>query len=77
MFDELFIDSLVSFQRNSNPKASREKIANEFRSRDDKKANVLSPVEDQCRWLREIGFDHVDCYFKIFELAVFGGVKTK
>ena len=26
-------------------------------------------------WLRELGYRHADCYFKWFELAVFGGVK--
>ena len=30
---------------------------------------------DQCRWLREIGFQDVDCFWKYFELAIFGGVK--
>ena len=39
--------------------------------------NILAPVGDQCDWLREIGFEDVDCYFKIFELAVFGGRKPK
>ncbi|HMQ52517.1 MAG TPA: class I SAM-dependent methyltransferase, partial [Anaerolineae bacterium] len=29
--------------------------------------------ETQCAWLRQLGFADVDCYFKIFELAVFGG----
>ena len=26
-------------------------------------------------WLRQIGFQDVDCYFKAFELALFGGRK--
>jgi tRNA (cmo5U34)-methyltransferase len=26
-------------------------------------------------WLREIGFQQADCYFKWLELAVFGGQK--
>ncbi|SPE57295.1 hypothetical protein SBV1_270094 [Verrucomicrobia bacterium] len=30
---------------------------------------------EQCQWLREIGFENVDCYFKVFELALFGGTK--
>ena len=41
----------------------------------DRPANILAPVEDQCRWLREIGFRDVDCFWKYFELAIFGGVK--
>lgn len=32
-----------------------------------------APVEEQCRWLREIGFSDVDIVFKYFEHAVFVG----
>ena len=32
-------------------------------------------METQVGWLREIGFEHADCYMKWLELAVFGGVK--
>jgi hypothetical protein len=32
-------------------------------------------VEEQCRWLKEIGFVEVDCWFKVLELALFGGRK--
>lgn len=37
--------------------------------------NRLERVDVQLNWLEEIGFNHVDCYFKWMELAVFGGVK--
>ena len=33
------------------------------------------PLGVQCDWLREIGFENVDCYLKVLELAVFGGQK--
>jgi hypothetical protein len=33
--------------------------------------------ETQCDWLRQNGFERVDCYQKLSELAVFGGVKPK
>ena len=39
----------------------------------DRHDNILAPVEEQCRWLRRIGFTDVDCFFKAFELAIFGG----
>jgi hypothetical protein len=52
---------------------TQEQIALEYYHRPDKTANILAPMEDQCQWLREIGFEHVDCYFKILELALFGG----
>jgi len=74
-FDELFIDHLVAYAEQEKMGKSREQIAQEFYYRPDKAANILAPVEDQCNWLREIGFKHVDCYLKVFELAVFGGVK--
>lgn len=38
-------------------------------------SNKLASVELQLRWLREIGFTDVDCYWKWLELAVFGGFK--
>jgi len=67
--DELFVDHLA---RHHSGK-SREEVAGEYYNRPDKAANILAPVEAQCEWLREIGFTDVDCYFKIFELAIFGG----
>jgi SAM-dependent methyltransferase len=37
--------------------------------------DIVAPVEAQCEWLRQIGYVDVDCYMKIYALAVFGGVK--
>lgn len=75
IFNEIFIDCLVDHNRKSNSNKSRETIAQGYYNRDDKKLNILASVEDQCNWLKKIGFVNVDCYFKIFELALFGGVK--
>ena len=52
---------------------TRAAVADEYHNRPDKAANILVPVEVQCDWLRACGFGDVDCYFKAFELAVFGG----
>ena len=38
-------------------------------------SNRLAPVEIQLRWLREIGFEDVDCYWKWLELALIGGIR--
>ena len=67
--DELFVDSLHRYHRGQ----TREEVAQTYYHRPDKGANILAPVESQCEWLRELGFVDVDCYLKIFELAVFGG----
>lgn len=71
--DELFVDSLYAFQRDSDPAKCRAQVADDFARRPDRAANILAPVELQCDWLRAWGFTDVDCYFKVLELAVFGG----
>ena len=38
-------------------------------------ANKLAGVEVQLQWLREIGFEDVDCHWKWLELALFGGMR--
>lgn len=54
-----------------------QEVKTEYSTRPDKAANILAPVELQCEWLREIGYEEVDCYFRIYELAVFGGRKPQ
>ncbi len=73
--DDFFIDSLWASQVGRPESESRAQVAAAYHSRDDKAANILAPVESQCHWLRQIGFQDVDCYFKAFELALFGGRK--
>ena len=74
-FDELFIDALFAYQNQIGSDVTHEQVAHGYHTRPDTAANILAPVETQCDWLREIGFEHVDCYLKILELAVFGGVR--
>ena len=75
LFDEYFIDSLHSMHLRNGAEKTRQETEDEFYRRDDKAANILAPMEQQCEWLRNIGFQDVDCYFKVFELALFGGRK--
>ena len=75
LFDEFFVDHLLDYHTQSNPKTSRENIIDTYYNRPDKKENILAPVDLQCQWLRELGFQDVDCFFKVFELALFGGRK--
>ncbi len=74
-FDDLFVDSLWSHQQKRGGTRTREDIAKEWDHRPDKTENILAPVELQCQWLGEIGFQDVDCFFKLFQLALFGGTK--
>jgi acyl-CoA thioesterase len=45
-------------------------VAREWFHLPDKTENILASVEDQCQWLREIGFQDVDCFFKLLQLGV-------
>lgn len=72
-FEAYFLDSLYRYHTAAG--MTREQVAAEFYHRPDKTANILAQVEDQCQWLREIGFERVDCFLKVFELALFGGIK--
>jgi len=71
--DNMMIDSIHAFQRTQDGAKTRGAVADAYHHRPDKAANILVPVEAQCEWLRACGFADVDCYFKAFELAVFGG----
>ena len=71
--DELLIDSFYEYHVRNKGEKSRDEIATEHHNHPDKGANILAYVEDQCEWLRAIGFLEVDCFFKIFEFALFGG----
>jgi len=73
--DEVMVDSLSAHLRSRGETTPRAEVAQRFATRPDKAANILAPLDAQCAWLREIGFADVDCFFKVFELAVFGGRK--
>lgn len=77
LFDKLFVDSLYAFHLSQGSTKTREEIDKEYYNREDKTANILAPVELQTQWLEEIGFVHVDCFFKIFEITLFGGLRPK
>ena len=76
-FDDLFIDSLWSHERKRGGARSRDDIATQWYHRPDKTENILARVEAQCAWLQEIGFVDVDCFLKVFQLALFGGRKPQ
>ncbi|MBE0690330.1 MAG: class I SAM-dependent methyltransferase [Anaerolineae bacterium] len=72
LFTEAFAENLYQSERARGGTMSREAILERLYTDD---GDICAPVESQCSWLREIGFQDVDCYMKIYALAVFGGIK--
>lgn len=75
LFNEYFMDKMTKFQKENKTNIPIKEIEDGFYK--DKEVNILASVEEQCNWLREIGFANVDFFFKAFELSIFGGVKPK
>lgn len=75
MFEDAMIQHLFERRRESGENVTFEQVKRDFLERPDRAANILAAVETQCGWLRELGFKDVDCHWKYFELAIFGGVK--
>lgn len=74
LFDSFFLDYMKRFITNNRSNITMHEIEEAYYQ--DKKENIPAPVERQCQWLNDIGFEDVDCFFKTFELALFGGRKT-
>ncbi|NKQ34204.1 MAG: methyltransferase domain-containing protein [Chloroflexi bacterium] len=77
--EDVFVDAMVVYHREMGDGRSRDQLTQDLyhRYRPDSAANILAPVEEQCGWLREIGFVEVDCYLRYLETAVFGGIKPE
>ncbi len=76
-WNEMLTDAIYETSIANGKDTTREEVFTELVDRPDKDANILAPVEEQCAWLRAIGFEHVDCYLKVMELAVFGGQRAR
>lgn len=75
LFENHYVTARYAIEKRSGGTRTFDELAAEYKNRPDKAANILAPVELQCDWLREIGYKEVDCYFRIYELAVFAGRK--
>jgi tRNA (cmo5U34)-methyltransferase len=73
LFDEFFRERLLEAEReHAHPRTDEEVMRSYDDAADD---DVLCEPETQCEWLRAIGFERVDTYFKLPGLAIFGGTK--
>lgn len=75
LFEQHYVSTRFAIEQRNGGTRSFAELAEEYKDRPDKAANILAPVELQCAWLREMGYEEVDCYFRIYELAVFAGRK--
>ena len=72
---ENYVDSLYAFHKHSDPTVKRDEIAEKYFYRALKQSNILATAERQTEWLRDLGYVDVDIFFKVFEIALFGGRK--
>jgi tRNA (cmo5U34)-methyltransferase len=75
MFEEYMIARLVETEQQREHPRPRDVVEQEFLYRAAADDDILLDVDTQCAWLREAGFEQVDVFFKLPELAVFGGVR--
>ena len=75
LFNQHIVDGYYAIEQRNGGSRTRQEMAKVYLNRPDKDANKLVSVDAQCEWLREIGYEEVDCYFRIYELAVFAGRK--
>lgn len=75
LFEEFYVEHLHNFQSGSAAETTRDEVAGFYKNRPDREEDNLAPVGTQCEWLRQIGYKDVDCFFKLFEIALFGGRK--
>ena len=75
MFNDMMTDHLYARRRERGEAVTREQVGRDYLERPDRAANICASVEEQCEWMRQIGFVDVDCFWKYFELAIFGGFR--
>lgn len=77
LFEEQVLDAVHPIYDAEEPGIDREAVRERFMRQPETEANILAPVWEQCDWLRAIGFTDVDCFFKSYEVAIFGGRKAE
>lgn len=73
MFIAHLVDQAYAAKRRSGGMITKEQVRGAVEKLMHTPDDRPALVEQQCTWLRELGFADVDCYFKHFGFAVFGG----
>lgn len=71
--DDYLIDAIFGEVLRDAAGKSRAEVAREYYARARRPGSEIAPLEVQFDWLRETGFENVECYLKVQELALFGG----
>lgn len=74
-WDDQMIEAIFGETLKKDPRRPRTEVAWEFYENLARESQKIAPLEVQCDWLREIGFESVECFLKVAEMAVFGGLK--
>jgi len=72
IFNHIFLQRLKAYHE-AKKGGNFDEVRALFERRVEGEAGFLSSLWEQCQWLEDLGFEEVDCFFKYFELAVFGG----
>jgi len=75
VLDDYMIDAVFGRELKAAHGKTRADVARDYYARATNEPAIVPPLEVQCDWLRELGYENVECYLKVLELAVFGGQK--
>ena len=75
MLEEWMTENLLAAERSRSQPRPDEEVLREYL--DSAEADILAAPHVQCDWLREAGFEAVDVFFQVPEIAIFGGVKAE
>lgn len=77
LFEEMWAQWVVIVEKAAGRDVDYDQTLARHRASPEKASNRLTPPEVQLLWLRETGFQHVDCYFRYHELAILAGYKSR
>lgn len=73
MLEEWMVDRLIAAeQHHAHPRHDDEVVRDYLDAADQ---DILADPFTQCEWLREAGFQDVEVFFQLPEIAIFGGVR--